>query len=99
MVRVVYRRESSPLTALPARSAALFVLVLLFCPETKEYTLEELDDVFNLKTSRQMAYGIQSPGYWFRRYILRQNVRRPSLQDYNPSEDKDRPEIQHREKV
>ncbi|BGP56301.1 hypothetical protein JCM8202v2_003916 [Rhodotorula sphaerocarpa] len=82
-----------------AWNAALFVLVLLFCPETKEYTLEELDDVFNLKTSRQMAYGIQSPGYWFRRYVLRQNVRRPSLQDYNPSEDKDRPEIQHREKV
>ena len=80
-------------------SAILFVLVLLFCPETKAYTLEELDDVFNLATSRQMKYGLESPAYWFRRYILRQDVRRTPIQDYNSSEVKDRPEIQHREKV
>lgn len=80
-------------------SAILFVLVLLFCPETKAYTLEELDDVFNLSTSRQMKYGLESPAYWFRRYIMRQDVRRTPIQDYNSSEVKDRPEIQHREKV
>ncbi|POY76589.1 hypothetical protein BMF94_0178 [Rhodotorula taiwanensis] len=80
-------------------NAILFVLVLLFCPETKAYTLEELDDVFNMSTSRLMKYGLASPAYWFRRYVLRQNVHRTPLQDYNSSEDKDCPEIQHREKV
>lgn len=80
-------------------SAILFVLVLLFCPETKAYTLEELDDVFNLSTSRQMKFGLESPAYWFRRYVLRQDIRRTPIQDYNSSEVKDRPEIQHREKV
>ncbi|KWU46584.1 hypothetical protein RHOSPDRAFT_32042 [Rhodotorula sp. JG-1b] len=80
-------------------NAILFVLVLLFCPETKAYTLEELDDVFNLSTSRQMKYGLESPAFWFRRYILRQDIRRTPIQDYNSSEVKDRPEIQHREKV
>lgn len=46
-----------------------------------------------------MKYGLASPAYWFRRYVLRQNVHRTPLQDYHSSEDKDRPEIQHREKV
>ncbi|GEM10318.1 MFS sugar transporter [Rhodotorula toruloides] len=71
---------------------------LMFCPETKQFTLEELDEVFSMSTSRHVAYGLTSPAYWFRRYILRQKVQRVPLHEWNPSEEKDRPMIEHREK-
>lgn len=62
-------------------------------------TLEELDDVFSMSTARQARYGLQSPAYWFRRYILRQKVHRVGLQHFHPSEEKDKAEVQHRELV
>lgn len=62
-------------------------------------TLEELDEVFSMSTKRQVSYGLASPAYWFRRYVLRQKVHRVPLHEWNPSEDKDRPMIEHHEKV
>jgi len=51
-----------------------FFLVLFFVPETKEKTLEELDQVFGVPTHIHAAWGFRQLFYFFRRYILRQNV-------------------------
>ena len=51
-----------------------WVLVLLFLPETKGKTLEELDQVFSVPTHVHAAYGIRQLGYVFKRFILRQHV-------------------------
>ncbi|KAI9848143.1 MAG: hypothetical protein M1838_000639 [Thelocarpon superellum] len=51
-----------------------FVLVLLFVPETKGKTLEELDQVFSVPTHVHAAYGLRQIPYFIRRYILRQSV-------------------------
>ncbi|CUS09539.1 unnamed protein product [Tuber aestivum] len=67
-----------------------FVLVLLFLPETKGRTLEELDRVFEVPTRSQMKYGlaqqeittltsnIQVP-WFFKRYIFQQDAPPPKL--------------------
>lgn len=55
--------------------------VLLFFPETKELTLEELDAVFGVQTRKQMLRGLREPFFWFQKYILRQNVELPPLVD------------------
>ncbi|KAF4265820.1 hypothetical protein KXV68_003707 [Aspergillus fumigatus] len=52
-----------------------FVLVLLFMPETKGKTLEELDQVFSVPTRFHAAYGLRQIPYFFKRYILRQQVK------------------------
>ncbi|GAA5825489.1 hypothetical protein JCM11251_007008 [Rhodosporidiobolus azoricus] len=85
-------------------NAVLWVLVLLFVPETKLRTLEELDEVFSMSTKRQVAYGLSSPAYWFKKYILRQDIYRSELSpsshsDFHPHEEKSAPRIDHREKV
>ncbi|GAA5881040.1 hypothetical protein JCM16303_004647 [Sporobolomyces ruberrimus] len=82
-----------------AWNAILFFLVLLFVPETKQRSLEELDEVFSMSTSRLARYGMQTPGHHFKRIVLRKDVKRTPLSDFNPSEEKDTPEIEHREKV
>ncbi|KAF2708535.1 hypothetical protein K504DRAFT_381497, partial [Pleomassaria siparia CBS 279.74] len=46
-------------------------LVLLFMPETKGKTLEELDQVFSIPTNIHAAYGLRQIPYFFKRYILR----------------------------
>jgi hypothetical protein len=46
----------------------------MFLPETKGYTLEELDKVFSVSTRHHAAYGLRQLGYVGRRYVLRQNV-------------------------
>lgn len=51
-----------------------FCLVLLFVPETKGKTLEELDQVFSVPTHIHAAYGLRQIGYFFRKYLLRQHV-------------------------
>ncbi|OJJ99802.1 hypothetical protein ASPACDRAFT_29205 [Aspergillus aculeatus ATCC 16872] len=50
-------------------------LILLFMPETKGKTLEELDQVFGVPTRFHAKYGLRQIPYFIRRYILRQNVR------------------------
>ncbi|KAF4625198.1 hypothetical protein G7Y89_g12970 [Cudoniella acicularis] len=51
-----------------------FFGVLFFVPETKGRTLEELDQVFSVRTRDHAAYGSRQLVYFFRRYILWQNV-------------------------
>jgi len=82
-----------------AWNAALFFAVLLFCPETKQFTLEELDEVFSMSTRRQAAYGLATPWYQFQTVILRRKIHRTPLHEWNPSEEKDHPTISHKEKV
>lgn len=48
--------------------------VLLFFPETKELTLEELDAVFSVPTHKQMARGLKEPGFWIQKGIFRRDV-------------------------
>ncbi|GAA6021550.1 hypothetical protein JCM10207_005064 [Rhodosporidiobolus poonsookiae] len=50
------------------------VLVLLFMPETKGLSLEELDQVFSVPTGKHASYHLQGVGYNFRKYILRANL-------------------------
>ncbi|GAA5905297.1 hypothetical protein JCM5296_001435 [Sporobolomyces johnsonii] len=80
-------------------NALLFFLVLLFLPETKQRTLEELDEVFSMSTRRLALYGAATPWYQFQRIVLRRRIKRTALEDYMASEEKDTPEIQHREHV
>jgi hypothetical protein len=51
-----------------------FFLVLFFVPETKQKTLEELDQVFGVPTHVHAAWGFRQLIYFFRRYLLRQHV-------------------------
>jgi Sugar (and other) transporter len=51
-----------------------FVLVLLFMPETKGKTLEELDQIFSVPTHIHAAYGLRQVPYFIKRYILWQKV-------------------------
>lgn len=51
-----------------------FFLVLLFVPETKEKTLEELDHIFEIPSRVHAAYGLRQCSYFFKRYILRKDV-------------------------
>ncbi|KAJ5787011.1 hypothetical protein N7457_002001 [Penicillium paradoxum] len=49
-------------------------LVLLFMPETKGKTLEELDQVFSVPTKFHAQYGLRQIGYFVQRYLLRRDV-------------------------
>lgn len=49
-------------------------IILLFVPETKSLSLEELDQVFNVPTHRQAQYGLASLAHTFRKWVLRQNI-------------------------
>lgn len=48
--------------------------VLLFLPETKALTLEELDQVFNVPTWKHSSYQLKKAGWAFKRYVLRKNI-------------------------
>jgi hypothetical protein len=52
-----------------------WVFVLLFMPETKGKTLEELDQVFSVPTRFHARYGLRQVRYFFMRYLLRRDVR------------------------
>ncbi|CAG8526431.1 unnamed protein product [Penicillium salamii] len=56
-------------------------LVLLFMPETKGKTLEELDQVFSFPTRLHVGYGLRQVPYFVKRYLLRKNVRPENLYD------------------
>ncbi|KAF2173431.1 hypothetical protein M409DRAFT_61842 [Zasmidium cellare ATCC 36951] len=48
------------------------VLIFFFVPETKQRSLEELEYVFEISTSRHAAFQVQEQlPWWFRRWILR----------------------------
>ncbi|OOG00304.1 hypothetical protein ASPCADRAFT_502650 [Aspergillus carbonarius ITEM 5010] len=49
-------------------------LVLLFVPETKELTLEELDQVFSVSTRKHAAYQLKNAWWHFRVWVLRQKL-------------------------
>lgn len=51
-----------------------FFGVLFFVPETKGKTLEELDQVFGVRSRDHAAYGLRQLPYFFRRYIFRQDI-------------------------
>jgi sugar porter (SP) family MFS transporter len=63
-----------------------FFGVLFFVPETKGKTLEELDQVFGVRTRDHAAYGGRQFFYFFRRYLLRQNVEPERLYDHSSVE-------------
>ena len=55
--------------------------------ETKQRTLEELDYVFALPTSRHMSYQIKEfLPYWIRRYVLFQKVELKPLYNFDEVE-------------
>jgi hypothetical protein len=56
-----------------------FLGVLFFVPETKGRSLEELDQVFSVRTRDHAAYGARQVGYFVNRYILRKDVQPEDL--------------------
>lgn len=66
-----------------------FVLVLLFLPETKGKTLEELDQVFSVPTRLHAMYGLKQVPYFFKRYLLRQHVEPQRLYEQEDMSDPD----------
>jgi len=65
-----------------------FWLVLLFMPETKGKTLEELDQVFSVPTHLHAAYGLRQIPYFFRRHVLMQKVKPEILYERETEEDR-----------
>ncbi|KAE8541049.1 hypothetical protein D1P53_002403 [Cryptococcus gattii VGV] len=51
--------------------ALLFVLILFFLPESKGYTLEELDQVFSVPTGVHAKYQLWNIKWHFNHYLLR----------------------------
>ncbi|KAF2265060.1 hypothetical protein CC78DRAFT_532691 [Lojkania enalia] len=53
-------------------------MVLLFVPETKDLTLEELDQVFEHSTKTHMEFGMQQLKWWVGEFVLRRKgLKRP----------------------
>jgi len=67
-----------------------FWLVLLFMPETKGKTLEELDQVFSVPTRVHAAYGLRQIPYFFGRYILRRDLKPERLYEREESVEEQR---------
>ncbi|KAF9875214.1 hypothetical protein CkaCkLH20_07480 [Colletotrichum karsti] len=65
-----------------------FIAIFLFMPETKQRSLEELDDVFSVTTRRHASYQLKEVlPWWFRRYLLGQkNVTEPQLYHFEMEE-------------
>lgn len=60
----------------------LVALALIFCfvPETKQKSLEELDDVFSVSTRAHAKYQLCTVmPWWFNRYVLQKDVVCPPL--------------------
>ena len=51
----------------------MFFLILLFLPETKALSLEELDQVFSVPTHIHAAYQVKALGYNIKKYVFRMN--------------------------
>lgn len=52
----------------------LWFLILLFVPETKALTLEELDQVFSVSTRKHASYQIHNAIWHFKTWVLRQKL-------------------------
>ena len=52
-----------------------WVLVLLFMPETKELTLEELDQVFSVPTWKHASYQLKNAWWHARVYVFRRKLK------------------------
>jgi hypothetical protein len=52
----------------------LWVLILLFVPETKALTLEELDQVFNVSTRKHASYQVKNMIWNIKTKVLRQRL-------------------------
>ena len=58
----------------------LTYLVRSFVPETKDLTLEQLDEVFCIPTREHIAYGLSQLSWFIRRYLFRRKgLRKPVL--------------------
>lgn len=55
-------------------------------PETKGKTLEELDQVFGVRTRDHAAYGWRQLGFFFKRYLLRRDVQPERLYEQDAVE-------------
>ncbi|KAF8586667.1 hypothetical protein K439DRAFT_1652487 [Ramaria rubella] len=55
-----------------------FFLVLLFLPETKSLSLEELDQVFSVPTRKHAKYQLRALGINLRRWIFRADIPEPT---------------------
>ncbi|KAL8775658.1 MAG: hypothetical protein Q9209_000154 [Squamulea sp. 1 TL-2023] len=58
-----------------------WVLILLFVPETKDLTLEQLDARFSISSKSHASFALRQCSYFIRHYVLRRpNVKRPVIQ-------------------
>lgn len=69
-------------------------LVLMFMPETKSKTLEELDQVFSVPTRFHAKWGLRQIPYVINRYILRRKNVKPEVlyekeEELSPNRDPD----------
>ncbi|KAI9888221.1 MAG: hypothetical protein M1814_000957 [Vezdaea aestivalis] len=64
-----------------------WILVLLFVPETKGKTLEELDQVFGVPTRTHAMYGLKCVPIFFQKYLFRRNVDFPQLYQRDEEDD------------
>jgi len=64
-----------------------FFLILFFVPETKGYTLEELDVVFSVPTHKHAGYQWRQAGRWVQKNIFRQQVAKEELFALSNTED------------
>ncbi|WWD16093.1 hypothetical protein CI109_100518 [Kwoniella shandongensis] len=71
--------------------AVLFVLILFFLPESKGFTLEELDQVFSVPTGVHAKYQLYNIKWHFKHYILRS--KEPLKPLYNFDDDEFTPAI------
>lgn len=55
-------------------------------PETKQLSLEELDQVFSVPTMKHAKYQAAGAPHFFKKYVLRQRIgNREPLYDMDPS--------------
>lgn len=59
--------------------AILWVLIFFLLPETKALSLEELDIVFNIPTTKFASYQVRQIPYFINRYLLRRKVHKHPL--------------------
>ncbi|KAL5340384.1 hypothetical protein BJX70DRAFT_396892 [Aspergillus crustosus] len=60
-------------------------LILMFVPETKGKTLEELDQVFSVSTKFHAKYGLRQIPYFFKRFLLKKAVQKEVLYERDDS--------------